>query len=377
MIPPQFFRREIVRPKYRHRLDRSRAPLLAPAPARVVPGGYVSAGLLAWMLTSKYCDHLPLYRQEKMLARWGAPISRQTMNDWVRLAAERLEPLHRRMRQELLAGGYIQADETPVRCNDPDEKHGGTSEGWLWVTSRPGGDVVFDWRLSRRHDELTSLLPDFRGILQSDAYGAYPSFVRAREGVVWVGCWAHARRGFHEALAEAPQRAGFVLRLIAHLYQYERQWDQAGGGPALRAARRGGHFGPTLALLRRTVQRLAELSLPRSLLGQACTYLLNQWAPLTAHLDHGRTKLDNNAVENAIRPSAVGKKNWLFIGHPDAGQRTAVIYSLIISCQRHGKDPLAYLRDVLTRLPALTNQDDLKSLLPGSWEAPAPTGKSP
>ncbi len=374
VTPPKLFKREIVRPKYRHRLDRSRAPLLAPAPARVVPGGYASAGLLAWVLIAKYCDHLPLYRQEKMLARWGAAISRQTMTDWVRFAAERLEPLHKRMRQELLAGGYVQVDETPVRCNDPDEKRGGTTQGWWWVTSRPGGEVVFDWRLSRRHDELNSLLPDYRGLLQSDAYGAYPSFVRAREGVVWVGCWAHARRGFHEALAEAPQRAGFVLRLIAHLYQYERQWAE--DGPAWRAAQRNGHFGPTLALLRRSAQRLAALSLPRSQLGQACAYLLNHWEPLTAHLHHGRTQLDNNAIENAIRPSAVGKKNWLFIGHPDAGQRSAIIYSLVVSCQRHGHDPLAYLRDVLGRLPTLTNQDDLKPLLPGHWQAPKPASKT-
>jgi transposase len=372
VIPPQLFKREIVRPKYRHRLDRNRAPLIAPAPPRAVPGGYASAGLLAWVLTAKYCDHLPLYRQEKMLARWGAPISRQTMNEWVRLAAERLEPLHRRMRQDLLKSGYVQADETPVRCNDPDERRGGTTQGWLWVTSRPGGEVVFDWRLSRRQGELTSLLPDYRGILQSDAYSAYANFAGDRAGVVWVGCWAHARRGFHEALAEAPQRAGFMLRLIAQLYQYEGAWDQAGGGPALRAARRTGHFGPTLALLRRTAQRLSDLCRPRSLLGQACTYLLNQWGPLTTHLHHGRTRLDTNAIENAIRPSAVGKKNWLFVGHPDAGQRTAIIYSLLISAQRQGHDPLAYLRDVLTRLPTLTNQDDLTPLLPGHWKAPAP-----
>jgi transposase len=398
VTPPKLFKREIVRPKYRHRLDRTRAPLVAPAPARVVPGGYASAGLLAWVMIAKYCDHLPLYRQEKMLARWGAAIARQTMTDWVRFAAERLEPLHKRMRQELLAGGYVQVDETPVRCNDPDDrarqrgegaalskakgessgcparaaseqKRGGTSQGWLWVVSRPGGDVVFDWRLSRRHNELNSLLPDYRGLLQSDAYGAYPGFVRAREGVTWVGCWAHARRGFHEALAEAPQRAGFVLRLIAHLYQYEREWSE--GGPAWRAAQRSGHFGLTLALLYRTARRLAELSLPRSQLGQACTYLLNQWEPLTAHLHHGRTKLDNNSVENAIRPSALGKKNWLFIGHPEAGQRSAIIYSLVVSCQRHGHDPLAYLRDVLGRLPALTNHDDLTPLLPGHWKTPA------
>lgn len=368
VTPPKLFKREIVRPKYRHRLDRSRAPLLAPAPARVVPGGFASAGLIAWALTAKFADHLPLYRQEKMLARWGAPISRQNLCDWVAAATALLEPLVKRMKQDLLAGGYVQMDETPIRCNDPDLRDGKTKDGWLWVLSRPGGDVVFSWRLSRRHDEAEKLLGDYQGLLHSDGYEAYPAYVRAHPGVTWLGCWAHARRKFHEALAEAPTRAGFVLRLIGQLYHYESQWRQA--GPALRAARRQGHFGLTFALLRKCAQRLQQLALPRSRLGEACAYLLGHWEPLTAHLQHGRSQLDTNAVENAIRPSKLGQKNWLFVGHPDAGDRAAVIYSLIVSAQRRGLDPHAYLKDVLGRLPAMTTKDDLAPLLPAHWQPP-------
>jgi transposase len=366
VTPPKLFKREIIRPKYRHRLDRNRAPLLAPAPARPVAGGYASAGLLAWIALSKYVDHLPLYRQERMSARWGATITRQTMTDWMALTAQWLEPIYRRMYHELLQGGYVQADETPVRCNDPDEKRGGTTQGWLWVISRPGGDVVFDWRLSRRHGELTSLLKDYRGILQSDGYEAYPGFARANEGVVWVGCWAHARRKFFEAAAERPKTAQRVLRLIARLYQLEREWDEAQVGVERAALRQAG-FARPLYWLRRLALALQAKVLPRSGLGQACGYLLAHWTPLTAHLQHHQTRLDNNLVENAIRPSAIGKKNWLFIGHPDAGQRSAIIYSLVVSCQRHGKDPFAYLRDVLTRLPRMTNQDDLGPLTPARW----------
>jgi transposase len=366
VTPPKLFKREIVRPKYRHRLDRNRAPLLAPAPARVVPGGFASAGLIAWALTAKYADHLPLSRQEKMLARWGASISRQNLCDWVGAATALLEPLVKRMQANLLQGGYVQVDETPVRCNDPDLKDGKTTQGWLWALSRPGGEVVFSWRLSRRHAEAEKLLGDYQGLLQTDGYEAYPAYVRLHPGVVWLGCWAHARRHFHEALAEAPTRAGFVLRLIGQLYHYEATWRSA--GPALRAALRQGHFGPTLSLLKQAAQRLQALSLPRSLLGQACAYLLGHWAPLTAHLQHGRTQLDTNVVENAIRPSKLGVKNWLFIGHPAAGDRAAVLYSLIVSAQRRGLDPHAYLKDVLTRLPAMTNHDDLTSLLPATWQ---------
>lgn len=369
VVPPQLFKREIVRPKFRQKDDRSAPPLLALAPARPVPGSYASAGLLAWIALSKYVDHLPLYRLEQMSARWGAAISRQTMCDWVEVTAQWLQPIYQRMQVELLAGDYVQADETPIKCHDPDTRRGSTTQGWLWVISRPHGDVVFDWRQSRRHGELTSLLQGFRGVLQSDGYEAYPAFARAHPGVAWVGCWAHARRKYHEAQAESPKATRVVLRLIAKLYRFERQWDEAGvRDPAQRAELRQRCFARTLAWLQRIARALRERALPKSLLGKACDYLLGHWQPLVAHLQHGQTRIDNNLIENAIRPSAIGKKNWLFIGHPEAGQRSAIIYSLVVSCQRHGKDPLAYLRDVLHRLPGMTNQDDLGALTPARWQ---------
>ena len=367
VIEPKLVKREIVRPKFRHKLDRARPPVIAPAPARPVSGGYASAGLLAWIAISKYVHHLPLYRLEQMSQRWGAQISRRTMSDWIEVTAEWFAPIYRQMHRGLLAGEYLQADETPVRCNDPDEKRGGTTQGYLWVISRPGADVVFDWRLSRRHGELTSLLDGFKGVLQSDAYAGYRSYVRSHDGVAWVGCWAHARRRFFEAIGEKPKAVQLVLRLIGKLYQLEREWDEAQVGDA-RAALRQKHFARPLYWLRRVVLGLRSQVLPRSLLGKACSYLLDHWDALVAHQQHSFTRLDNNLVENAIRPSAIGKKNWLFIGHPDAGQRSAIIYSLVVSCQRHGKDPLAYLRDVLRRLPTMTNQDDLAPLTPALWQ---------
>ncbi len=187
---PQIFKREIIRPKYRHRSDRAQPPLVAPAPERPVVGGYASAGLLAWIAYSKHVDHVPLYRLERQSQRWGAPIPRQTMADWVRITAEWLEPIYRQMHRRLLAGHYLQADETPIRCNDPDENTGRTTQGWLWVISRPGEDVVFDWRLSRRHGELTSLIDGFAGILQCDAWGAYESHARS---IRRLSAWAAGR----------------------------------------------------------------------------------------------------------------------------------------------------------------------------------------
>lgn len=366
LTPARLVKREIVRPKYRHRLDRTRPPLLAAAPARVLPGGYASAGLIASIVIGKYVDHLPLYRQEKMSARWGATVSRRSMCDWVEAAALWLEPVYHHMHRGLIAGNYVQADETPVRCNDPD-RDGKTAQCYLWVISRPGGDVVFSFRETRCHDELPSLLGSFKGVLQSDQYGAYASHERKTEGIVRVGCWAHARRKFHEALEERPKAADLVLRLIAKLYRLEREWDEAKVGDT-RAALRKEHFARPLRWLRYIVAGLAKRTLPQSQLGKACSYLLNHWDVLVAHENHAFTRLDNNLVENAIRPSAIGKKNWLFIGHPAAGQRSAIIYSLVVSCQRHGKDPLAYLRDVLRRLPTMTNQDDLTPLTPAAWQ---------
>lgn len=367
VVPPKLFRRRIVRPKYRHRLDRLRPPIVAPAPARPVPGGYVSAGLLAWITLSKYVDHQPLYRQEQMSARWGARIPRQTMVDGIAAVATWLQPIFQSMRRDLLAGDYVQCDETPIRCHDPDVP-GETVQGWLWALSRPGGDIIFEWRMSRRHAEATTLLAGFRGVLQSDAYPAYASFAREHEGVVCVGCWAHARRRFHEALEDAPVQAGFVLRLIGHLYALEAQWDEAKWTePAQRAHLRRRDFACPLSLLKKIAVKLSARVLPKTRLGEACSYLLAQWAPLTAHLQHGQTRLDTNLVENAIRPTKLGAKNWLFIGHPDAGERSAIIYSIVGSCRRHGIDPLLYLRDVLTRLPTMTNHDDLAPLLPSNW----------
>ncbi len=166
--------------------------------------------------------------------RWSAPISRRTMCDWAEVAALWLEPIYRHMHRALIAGNCIQADETPVRCKDPDHDRGKTLQCYLWVISRPASDVVFSFRETRGHDELPSLLGSFRGILQSDQYGAYASHERKTDGIVRVGCWAHARRKLHEALDERPKAANAVLRIIAKLYQREREWDAANVGDNAR-----------------------------------------------------------------------------------------------------------------------------------------------
>jgi len=373
LVLPQLYKRLIVRPKYRHRLDRNRPPLVAPAVKRPIAGGYASAGLVSWVLLSKYAHHLPLFRQEKMSERWGARLSRKTMADWVAIAADWLQPVYLKMREALIGSGYLQADETPIRCQDPDAPDGKTSQGWLWAISHPDGDVVFDWRLSRRHEEAETLLQGFKGVLQADGYPAYTSFAENNQGVTRVGCFAHLRRGFHEAVDTTPVQANFMLRLIGNLYQMEHEWDARQINPGLRAQLRQRDFELTLRLLKKAAIVLAARVRPQSPLGKACNYLLRQWETLIAHCDHGCTRLDNNLLENAIRPSAIGKRNFLFIGHPGAGDRSATIYSVIVSCERRRIDPLLYLRDVLSRLPSLTNQDDLGALTPARWQPASAT----
>ena len=392
VIPPVLFKREIIRPKYRHKADAQRPPLLAPAPKRPVEGGHASAGLLAYVAVSKYADHLPLHRLEQIFQRWGARIPRQSMAEWIAATAQWLEPIHKRMRETLLAGDYLQADETPVKYLDPQAPGGAAQQGYLWVIHRPGGEVVFEWRLTRCHDELKHLIGEnHTGLLQSDAYGAYTSYAREREEarkrackcegecqcpkLTWLGCWAHARRKFHEAQTTHPRAARAALRLIGRLYAWERHWNETEiHDPPRRALLRQTHFARHLKWLRTLAQHWRATALPKSPLGTASAYLLDHWQPLCAHLSHGQTRLDTNAIENAIRPCALGRKNWLFIGHPDAGQRSAILYSIIASLRRHGKDAHAYLRDVLTRLPAMTTRDDLDALLPSRWQPPCATG---
>jgi hypothetical protein len=341
--------------------------VVAPALARPIEGGYASAGLLAWVVLSKYIDHLPLYRQEKMSPRWGAYLSRKTMADWVETVADWLKPIYNHMRLSLLAGDYIQADETPIRYQDPDTQKGKSEEGWMWLISKPGGDVVFDWRLSRRHGELSSLLEGYTGLLQSDGYGAYEGYGRDN-GVTWIGCWAHARRKFYDALANHPREAGLVLGLIARLYACEKRYREERLDPQARGRCRLSEQKRILKWIRIAIRICARRALPKSSLGKACAYTLRLWEPLCEYLYHGQVEIDNNLVENAIRPSALGKKNWLFIGSPKAGDRSAVIYSLAVSCQRHGIDPHAYLKDVLNRLARMTNQDDIAALAPSNWK---------
>ena len=324
------------------------------------------------MIIGKYCDHLPLYREEQIFAtRHAVQIPRQTMAQWMGLAADWLRPIYETIRTGVLGGGYVQVDETPIEYLVPGNSE--TKLGYLWTCARPGGDTVFTWHTSRGAACLERIIPScFRGTLQTDGYAAYPAFVRSHnaaagcEAITLAGCWAHARRGFIEAHGNASRTVGWLLRHIAHLYEIERRLRESGAGPRLRDAVRCAHSTAIVRRIRAALLRIRPRHLPQNAMGKAITYPSEQWPALQRFLGDGRIEIDNNLVKNAIRPTAIGKKNWLFIGAADAGQRGAILYTIVESCRRRGLDPPAYLRDVLTRLPKMTT-GQIPEVIPEAW----------
>jgi transposase len=364
-VPAKIVRHEIIRPKLACPCGEGGVSI-APMPPSVVDQGQPGPGLVAHVMLSKYDDHLPLYRQQQQFERLGVNFPRQTLCDWVEKGAQWLQPIVREMKRELLAGDYLQVDETPVRVMDPEVK-GKCAQGYLWVAGRPGSDVIFEFHPGRGKVFAQELVGDFKGFLQRDGYGVYGSLAADNRELIGVGCWSHARRKFVEALEERPGPAEEIVSEIRKLYLVERHARDACLKPEERLALRKEIAQPLLTALQPRLVAWQEESLPQSPLGKAARYALGEWEALTRYLQDGRLEIDNNLTENAIRPSAVGKKNWLFIGHPDAGWRSATIYSVIVSCRRRGIDPWAYLRDVLTRLPGM-KQSELVTVLPRSWK---------
>jgi len=366
--PGKFFWQETVRPKYVRRDQRALPPVIAPAPELVADHSLAAPGLLAQILVSKYCDHLPCYRQEQIYwQRHGVFIARQQMVQWIAQSVRLLSGVSDCLKRQMRNSPYVQVDETPVRYQDP-SLQGRCGQGYLWTALVPGQCVVYEWHASRAARCLDSLLgEDYAGKLQCDGYSAYPAFAKGKSAVDLLGCWAHARRGFFEAQEQAPRVAGWILNQIGLLYRWEEELRRNRAGPVLRHVKRRSHHRMVIERLDRVLKKLRPRYLPQSLMGQAISYALNQWPLLVRFLDHGEVEIDNNLVENAIRPTAVGKKNWLFFGSEEAGQRSAVIYTLIENCRLHGVEPYAYLKDVLQRLPSTTNQE-VDQLTPLKWK---------
>jgi transposase len=375
--PARYFRRRLVRrtyvPKAPTAETENNVPVTAPLPPTLQERCIATPALLAHVIVAKYCDHLPLYRQEQILARrHGINLPRQTLARWMGLAADWLRPLHQAIKAGVMAGGYVQLDETPINYLEPGA--GRALQGYLWTGSRPGGDVFFDWHTSRAGECLETIVPvDFRGTVQCDGYAAYDRLAaRPEKAVKLANCWSHVRRKFNDALEGTPRTAGWLVKQIQLLYRIESRLREAKAGPNLRQAVRASESRPIVERIKKACEALVQSRrfLPKSAISQAMEYTKGLMAGLEVYLEDGKIEIDNNLVENAIRPTALGKKNWLFVGDADAGDRGAILYTVIESCRRRRIDPFAYLKDVLTRLPSMTNKQ-VPEILPAAWGKPA------
>jgi len=366
LIPARLIRRRTVRPKYACRCGEAGVKI-APLPPRLIPQSRLGLGLGVHIVLSRFDDHLSFYRLEQQFReRHGIVIARQQMVQWVEPIARLLEPVYDTMWRRMLDGGYLQVDETPVRVLDPDVE-GKAARGYLWFYAVPRGDVILDFDRSRGMDPVRRHLKDFTGTIQTDAYEVYQAFERKEPRIERIGCLAHARRRFYAALQENLPQAVWFISQIRLLYQMEDEARELTA--AERHALRQQSAPAIWDALKARATELQPKFLPKSTMGSAIRYFLEEYDALAGYLRDGRFEIDNNLVENAIRPTAVGRRRWLFIGHPDAGWRSAVIYSIMVSCRRRGINPQDYLTDVLRRLPE-QKINRIDELLPGNWKPP-------
>ena len=350
------------------RVERQSEPLAAPMPPRPIENGLAGVALLAWILVQKYCNHLPLYRQQSIFARDGLELPRQTLCDWVMASAQNLGPIQEALKRELLASCVLQLDDTPVECQAGKGKSNFKAHLWTYTSPLSRG-VVFDFALDWSHEHVAAFLGDrIEGYLVGDGYAGYGKLVKKYPALIEAGCWAHVLRKFRDALKESPVEASRMMRRIAKLFDVEREAVEQRLEPAAVRALRAEKSQAVVTEIENEARALRALATSdQGPLAKALTYLENQWPTLVRFLEDGRVPIHNNSCENAIRPVAVGRKNWLFAGSERGGRAAATIYSLIESCRRVDVDPFLYLRDVLARVcthPA----SRVHELVPAAWK---------
>jgi transposase len=356
------FVHQLVREKYACKKCEE-GVLTAPGPERVLPKSMAGPSLLAWVVNAKFGDHLPYYRLERILEREGAAVSRATLCNWMRGCTELLQPIANEILRQILAGDYVQTDDTSKRIQRG--KQGASRFGHVWVYTTPDGKVYYDFTETRERHGPLRVLGDFSGYVQADAYSGYDELFR-RGKAVEVGCWAHAKRKFSDAREIDPRVAGKALAAIKRLYDIEREAKRRGLAPKERKALRQKRAPPILGPLREWLQAEAPRVLQRSDIAQAIGYVVNQWDALNRYLEDGRIEIDNNRAERMVKPIAIGRKNDLFVFTEETGQKATVLMSLVESCKAIGVDPRVYLNDVLQALRHDPTAD-VTTLTPQAW----------
>jgi transposase len=345
----------------------------APKPPQPIDKGLPGPGLLAHVVTCKYADHLPLHRQEAMLARQGVELSRSTLSDWMAAAANVLTPLYAWMVTQVLESRVVQTDETRVPVREPGQDKTKSGRLWVYVGDRDHPVTVYDYTPDKARDGPAAVLKGYTGFLQADAANVFDGLY-APGSIAEVACWAHARRHFHDARDSDAARSAEALARIGAFYavetdaaqEIEKQDLDGRAADEVRLRLRRERTVPLLAAFAAWLEAQAPQVLPKSPIGQAIAYARRHWPALMRFTEHGFLNIDNNASERALRAVAVGRKNWLFAGSDVGGRTAAVLYSVTQTCKRHRIDPFAYLQDVLGRLPGLP-AERLSELAPHVW----------
>lgn len=362
--PARFFIKRYIR--YKYAAKNGDGIQIADLPERVIDKGIPGAGLLASILVDKYVDHLPLYRQKQRLAREDIQIASSTIEGWTKQALLKLEPLYHSLVCDTKSKGYLQVDETPLKVLDSDKK-GAAHQGYYWVYHAPlDGTVLFDYSPTRGSNAPLPILGNFKGYLQTDGYSVYEKYARSKD-ITHLACWAHARREFEKALDNDKPRAETALILIQKLYAIERMArEQQLHEQAIKELRLKESLG-IINELGKWIFREIKSTLPKSQIGKAMAYAYARWDALSAYLYDGNLQIDNNLVENAIRPVAMGRKNYLFAGSHEAAQRAAMIYSFFAICKKHDVNPFQWLKYALENIMSI-NHKRIKYLYPQNFK---------
>jgi transposase len=365
--PGKLYVERYIRNKYA--LPQEQGIVIGNLPSLPIPRGNAGAGLLAHLIISKYVDHLPFYRQVQQFKRQGVMLAESTINDWFSSACKLLSPLYEELKKKVLSTSYLMADETPIPVLTED-KPGSTHKGFLWVYYSPiARQVLFDYRPSRSGEAPKSQLQNFRGLLQTDGYDAYKYFEH-QQGITLLACMAHARRKFDEAINNDKVRAEQMLKMMHELYAIERRARDGGLSYEQRRVMRQEESLPVLTAIETWLKENLQQVLPKSAIGKAIAYTLTLWPRLLRYAAHGEAEIDNNLIENSIRPVAIGRKNYMFAGSHHGAERAAMMYSLLGTCKQNNIEPFTWLKEVLTRLPDHSIQR-LEELLPQNLIIPA------